>query len=184
MTEFAPLLVADRGQKARPIHLVDKSSFDGWMKGRPAEDRALLAAHRFDGKKGFAFVLLPRGNDVEVVSAVKNAAELSPWCLARLAESLPEGTYKLAQGEPGKAMLGWLLGQHRFDAYRSKPDEAERGPRALAPREAAKIDEMVRLAEATVLVRDLVNTPAGELGPAEIEQAVRAEANRSGARLK
>jgi leucyl aminopeptidase len=192
MTDLASLLVPDRGQKARPIHLVDKGSFDGWAKGRPAEDRALLAAHRFDGTKGFAFALLPRGNTFEVVSAVKNATELSPWCLARLAESLPEGTYRLAGTVPGgecpsgvsKAMLGWLLAQHRFDAYRSKPDEGERGARVLATGEAAKIDEIVRLAEATVLVRDLVNTPAGDLGPAEIEQAVRGEANRSGAKLK
>src|SRR5215213_5516064 len=153
MTDFASLLVADRGQKARPIHLVDKGSFESWAKGRPAEDRALLAAHRFDGKKGFAFALLPRGNDFEVVSAVKNAAELSPWCLAKLAESLPEGTYKLAAGEPGKAALGWLLAQHRFDPYRSKKDDPERGPRVLVTGDAAKIDAAVRLAQATALVR-------------------------------
>src|SRR4051812_19677559 len=122
MTDFAALLLADRGQKARPIHLVDKDSFAGWAKKRLAEDRALLEAQRFDGKKGFAYALLPRGGDFEVVSAVKTVAELSPWCLAKLAESLPEGTYKLAAGEPGKAALGWLLGQHKFDAYRSKKD--------------------------------------------------------------
>src|SRR5690349_18498781 len=102
MTDFASLLAADRGQKARLIHLIDKAGFDAWLKGRPAEDRALIEAHRFDGKKGFSFVLLPRGNEFEVVSAVKDAAGLSPWCLGRLAESLPEGTYKLADGEPGK----------------------------------------------------------------------------------
>ena len=59
MTEFATLLVADRGQKARPIHLVDKDSFASWLKKRPAEDRALLEAHRFDGKKAYAFAILP-----------------------------------------------------------------------------------------------------------------------------
>ena len=78
MTDFASLLVADRGQQARPIHLVDKDSFAGWLKKRPAEDRALLDAHRFDGKTGFAFALLPRGNEFEVVSAVKHAAERQP----------------------------------------------------------------------------------------------------------
>ena len=46
MTDFAPLLVADRGQMARPIHLVDQGSFEGWLKKRPAEDRALLEAMR------------------------------------------------------------------------------------------------------------------------------------------
>jgi leucyl aminopeptidase len=184
MTDFTPLLTADRGQKARAVHLVDKDSFEGWLKKRPAEDRALLEAHRFDGKKGFDFVLLPRGGDFEVVSAVKNAAELSPWCIARLGESLPDGAYRLASGEPGKAMLGWLLGQHRLDDYRSKKEQPERGPRVLVTSEPAKIDETVRLAEATVLVRDLVNTPAMQLGPAELEQAVRDEAQRSGAQVR
>ena len=54
MTEFASLLVADRGQKARPVHLVDKDSFSAWVKRRPVEDRALLEAQRFDAKEGFA----------------------------------------------------------------------------------------------------------------------------------
>ena len=183
MTDFAPLLAADRGQKSRPIHLVDKASFAGWLKGRPAEDRALIEAHRFDGKTAFAFVMLPRGGEFEVVSAVKTAAELSPWCLAKLGESLPEGIYKLAEGEPGMAALGWLLAQHRFDRYRSK-DEPERGARVLLTGDAARIEEIVRLAGATALVRDLVNTPAGDLGPGEIEQAVRDVASKSGAKLR
>ena len=184
MTDFASLLVADRGQKARPIHLVDKDSFPGWLKKRPPEDRALIEAHRFDGKKGFAFVLLPRGNAFEVVSAVKNASELSPWCLAKLGESLPEGTYKLASGEPGKAALGWLLAQYRFDDYRSKGEDAKSAARVLVTPKAARIDETIRLAEATAQVRDLVNTPAADLGPAEIAQAVKAEASRSGGKFK
>ena len=174
MTDFATLIVADRGQKAHAIHLVDKDSFPDWVKSRPAEDRALLEAHRFDGKTGYASVILPRGGkDFEVVSAVANAKQLSPWCMAKLPEVLPEGIYRLSDGVPGKAALGWLLAQHRLDTYRSKKDEAEHGPRVLVTGEAAAIEPTVRLAEATALVRDLVNTPAVELGPAELEQAVR-----------
>jgi len=183
MTDFASRLLADRGQNARTIHLIDKRSFDAWLKKRPAEDRALLEAMRFDGKKAHAFALLPRGSDFEVVSALKSAEALSPWCLARLAESLPEGTYKLAAGDPGQAALGWLLGQHQFDAYRSK-DKEERGPRILLTGEAAQVETMVRLAEATALVRDLVNTPAGDLGPAELEQTVRDAATGLGAQVR
>lgn len=174
MTDFAPLLVADRGQQAYPMHLVDKDSFGEWIKARPAEDRALLEANRFEGKAGFASVILPRsGRDFEVVSAVAKLNELSPWCLAKLPEILPEGSYRLAEGSPGKAALGWLLAQHSFDTYRSKTDDSERGPRILVTDEPALIDPTVRLAEATALVRDLVNIPALELGPAELEQAVR-----------
>jgi leucyl aminopeptidase len=184
MTDFSQLLVADRGQSARTIHLVDKDSFAGWLKRRSAEDRALIEAHRFDGKSCFAFVILPRGGDFEVVSAVKNGAELSPWCLAKLAASLPQGTYKLAEGEPGKAALGWLLAQHRFDAYRSKREETEPGPRVLVTGDAARIDETVRLAEATALVRVLVNTPAADLGPVQLEEAAREIAADAGVQLR
>lgn len=185
MTDFNSLLVADRGQKAHPIHLVDKNSFEDWAKTRPAEDRALLKAHRFDGKTGFAFVILPRkADELEVVSAVADAKSLSPWCLAKLGESLPEGTYKLASGEPGQAALGWLLAQHRLEAYRSKKDEPERGPRILVTGEPARIDPTVRQAEAVSLVRDLVDTPASDLGPAELEKAVRQVAELIGAEVR
>ncbi|HEX2803202.1 MAG TPA: leucyl aminopeptidase family protein [Sphingomicrobium sp.] len=174
MTDFAPLLTADRGQKAHAIHLVDKDSFPEWAKTRPAEDRALLEAHRFDGKTGYASVILPRGgNDFEVVSAVATVNSLSPWCMAKLPDVLPEGSYRLAAGAPGKAALGWLLAQHRFDAFKSKSDEPEKGPRVLVTGEAAAIDAAVRLADATALVRELVNTPAIRLGPAELEEAAR-----------
>jgi leucyl aminopeptidase len=183
MTDFASLLVADRAHKTRPIHLVDKASFADWLKGRSAEDRALLEAHRFDAKSAHAFAILPRGGEFEVVSTVEDAASLSPWCLARLAGSLPEGAYRLAQGEPGKAALGWLLAQHKFDAYRAK-SETERGPRVLVTGEVARIDQAIRLAQATALVRDLVDTPAGDLGPVELEQAVRDEADRLGGKVR
>jgi leucyl aminopeptidase len=184
MTDFASLLLPDRGQKARPIHLVDKDGFADWAKKRPAEDRALLEAQRFDAKAPSVFVILPRGADFEVAAAVKSAGDLSPWCLAALAEKLPGGTYKLAAGEPGRAALGWLLAQHRFDAYRSKKEEIEQGPRVLLTGEPARIDETVRLADATALVRDLVNTPAADMGPAELEQAAAELTRRSGGHLK
>jgi len=185
MTDFTSMIAADRGQKAQPIHLVDKNGFEDWAKTRPAEDRALLSAQRFDGKSGYAFAILPRKADgFEVVTAVDDAAKLSPWCLAKLAENLPEGTYKLAEGEPGQAALGWLLAQHRFDTYRSKKDEPERGPRVLITGEPARTDTTIRLAEAVSLVRDLVNIPAGDLGPAELELAARSHADKFGAEVR
>ena len=182
MTDFASLIAADRSQPARTIHLVDKDGFADWLKRRPAEDRALLEAQRFTGKPG-SFTTLPRGNGFEVVAGVKDTDRLTPWCLARLAEDLPEGDYRLADCEAGPAALGWLLGQHRFDKYRSTPDEAERGPRVLLTADAARIEETIRLAEATAMVRNLVNTPAADLGPAELEQAVRELGSASGAQV-
>jgi leucyl aminopeptidase len=185
MTDFTSLLQADRGGPAHSIHLVDKASFADWAKKQNAARRDLLEAMRFEGKTGFQFAVLPatHGHEWAVVSTVANVAELSPWCLARLAEALPEGTYRLAEGDPGPAMLGWCLGQHRLKAYKSK-NEDQRGPRVLLTKEAADIDRTVRLAEATVLVRDLVDTPAGDLGPAELEAAARDVAKQFGAKIE
>jgi len=183
MTDFTSLIVPDRGQSARLIHLVDKNGFAEWVKRRPAEDRALLDANRFDGKSEGAIVLLPRGPEFEVIMAVADINKLGPWSLAKLPEMLPEGQYKLADGTPGPAILGWLLAQHRFDAYRSKAEETPQGPRVLVTGDPAAIDPAVRLAQATALVRDLVNTPAVDLGPAELERAVRDTLESTGAQI-
>ena len=185
MTDFASLLQPDRGGPARAIHLVDKASFSDWAKKQSAARRAFLDAARFEGKTGFQHLILPgsRDDDWEIVSTVANAAELSPWCLARLGEVLPEGRYRLAEGDPGPAMLGWMLGQHRLTDYKSK-SEPERGPRVLLTQEAADIDQIVQLAEATALVRDLVDTPAADMGPADLEAAARALAKDHGAKIE
>ena len=184
MTDLATLLKPDRGEPAHTIHLVDKDSAADWMKHQSAPRRALLEAARFDGKTGYQFVILPGASHerFDVVSAVANRAELSPWCLAKLAEALPEGTYRLAEGEPGPAALGWLLAQHRFDKYKSKPKPVA-GPRVLLSPAAAAIEPATRQAEATAMVRDLVDTPAADLGPAELEAAARALGEEMGARV-
>jgi leucyl aminopeptidase len=141
----------------------------------------VLDAQQFDAKKASVFAILPRGPDFDVVATVEKRDKLSSWCLAALAEKLPQGTYRLAERQPGKAALGWILAQHRFDRYRSKAQED--GQRILVTGEPAKIDETIRLAEATALVRDLVNTPAADLGPAQMEEAAAGLAARSGAHL-
>ncbi|MBA3669803.1 MAG: leucyl aminopeptidase family protein [Sphingomonas sp.] len=182
MTDFASLIAADRGQKAHDIHLVDKAGFDEWVKKRPADDRRLIEAQRFTGKSGL--VILPRGSEFEVVAAVDNAAELGPWCLADASARLPAGSYRLADGSPGAAALGWLLAQHHFDTYKSTAEDNERGPRVLISNDAARVDRWVRLAKATALVRDLVNTPAADLGPAELETAVRAALKGTDAKIE
>ncbi len=166
MTDFSPLLLADKGQPARSIHVVQPQAFEGWLAAQPPRIRALLAAHKVTGKAGNKAILPGDQPDDWSALLLCDEAESSPWRIASQGEILPEGTYRLASGPIGAAGLGWLLAQHRFERYK-KADPS--GPRVLLTSDPATIDETVRLASATAQVRDLVNIGASDLGPAELE---------------
>ena len=179
MTDFASLLQADRAQPARLLHVLSTLHLDNWLTRQPARARAAVAAGKFRGKAD-EVVILPgdAADDWSVAVGVEDSGKLGPWCLASAAQKLPAGTYRLADGAPGATALGWMLAQHRFDRYRAKTDSE--GPRVLLTADPAAIASAVALAEATALVRDLVDTPAEDLGPAELAAAIEAEATRFG----
>lgn len=164
------LVQPDRGQAAIAIHLVDKGTCDGWQAGLTAVQRAALTGAKFTGEAGTQ-AILPDGDGWAVVAGVADGAVLGSWCLARLADTLPAGTYRLG-GTPkaGAGFIGWALGQYRFDRYRSSA-KAE-GPRILLTGEVKPIAAALSEAEAVALVRDLVNTGAEHMGPAELEHEI------------
>jgi leucyl aminopeptidase len=168
------LLQPDRGQPARAITLITPDGYEPWLTAQPQRVRAALAAQRFTGKPGSHAIYAD-----DDVQAVVIAATPDVWTLAKLAEALPAGTYRVA-GAIGPAALGWLLGQYRFDRYR-KSDDA--GARILLTQDVVGIDETLRLAAATGWVRDLVNTGASDCGPAELEAAAEQLVQRYGATI-
>lgn len=168
MTDKNALLQPDRGQSATAIHLVTKDGLAAWLKGLSAPQRAALAAQKFEGAPGEQ-AIVPDGDHWFAAAGVADLDNLTSWCLAKLGESLPAGTYRLEGYNPGKSAFGWITGQYRFDRYRSDaPDEA---PRVLLSKEVKAIDALLAEAAAVELVRDLVNTPAEDMGPAELEAA-------------
>ena len=141
---------------------------------------------RFDGKNGFAFVVAAARRRLR---GGERGQELPTRCRPGAWPSSPRACPKARTssptGEPGKAALGWLLAPAPVRRLSLEEGRARARRRACCVTgEAARIDETVRLAEATALVRDLVNTPAADLGPAELEQAVRDEAKRLGAQVR
>jgi leucyl aminopeptidase len=171
MNDFRTLLQPDQGQHAASLHVVDKAGLEAWLKAQPARVRAAARAQTFEGKPNQLAILPGDRDHWSAAIGVPTAETLGPWDLAKAAESLPEGKYRLDGAAPGQAALGWLLGQYSFERY--KAAKQPKGPRILFTAEAARIDEAVALADTTALVRDLVNTPAGDLGPAELEAEVR-----------
>ena len=167
MSKKDALIQPDRGQDAIAIHLVTKDNLEAWLKPLSIGQRAALKAQKFEAKP-FQVGIVPDGDGWFAAGGVADPAKLTSWCLAKLAEDLPGGTYRLADGEPGAALHGWQTAQYRFTRY-LKPDDAQAGPRILLSKQAKGLDEAIAEAEAENLVRDLVNTPAEDMGPAALE---------------
>ena len=181
MADSEPLIQPDRGQDAIAIHLVDKDGFADWAKTLSAAQRAALEAQKFEGG-GYQVGIVPDGEKWFAVGGVADPEDLSSWCMAKLAEALPAGTYRRKGGEPGPALHGWQTAQYVFDRY--KKPENPTGPRILLTGNAGKIDAVIAEAKAVCLVRDLVNTPAEDMGPAALEAQAERLAKEHGAELK
>ena len=175
MTDRQALIQPDRGQPATALHLVDKATLPDFLKGLNAGQRAALSAQKFEGG-GYEHAIVPDGDAWFAVAGVANIDDLSSWCMAKLADVLPGGTYRRAGGEPGKALHGWITGQYRFDRYRKDAKDAE--PRILLTKDVALIEPATAEATAVLMVRDLVNTPAEDMGPLQLEAEARALAKR------
>lgn len=168
MTDFNALIQPDNGQDARTIEIVAKADYTDWLAAQPAQVRASALAQRFEGEtRDFAILQEPGSESWRAVLCVADSEKLDLWSLAKPADLLPEGSYRLAGAEAGDAMLGWLLAHYRFDEYHS--EAKPRGARVLLTSEPGRVAAAVVQAEATALVRDLVNRPAADMGPEQLE---------------
>lgn len=183
MIELSSLIQPDRGQPARTIHIVDAKGFDAWLSAQPPRHRAAATAQKL-APSGYSSAILPGDGpeDWAVVTVVANVERLGTWCLAKLADTLPEGTYRVADAEPGKALYGWLTAQYKFDRYRKKDDKPH-GARVLLTGDPVKMDEALRMAAVAFKLRDRINTGANDMGPADLEDAAADLAKTYGATL-
>ncbi len=166
MSTIKDLIQPDRGQDAIAIQLTTKAAYDEHSKTLSAGQRASLAAQKFEGAPG-SVGIVPDGDGFFAIGGVSDPDNLSSYCLAALADRLPEGTYRLAEHQPGTAMFGWMTAHYRFTRYRE--DENAAGPRILLTQQVGRLPGIVAEAEAEMLVRDLINTPAEDMGPAALE---------------
>jgi leucyl aminopeptidase len=92
---------------------------------------------------------------------------------------LPKGTYRFANTphDARLAALAFALGSYRFARYR----KTETPDIRLVPPGGTDAADLTRIADGVTLARDLINTPPNDMGPAELEGAVRALAARHGA---
>jgi len=163
-----------------PIVLLTKSDLAAWLKGVPAAARNWVSGSGFAAKPGEVCVVPARdGKPGRVLAgmaapgATQGGDRDNLWHAAALPLRLPEGSYRLDPEPDADAAtrfaIGWALGSYGFTRYRA----ASRQPAELIwPRHADR-GHVERIARASDLVRDLVNTPAEDMGPAELARAAK-----------
>jgi leucyl aminopeptidase len=166
-----------------PIHVVDRLGWPARRKALPAMQQQWLATVGFDAAPdSHALMPGPDGTLAEVWAGVRSASD--PFVLAALPKALPEGSYHLAEGglalSDEAAALSWSLGGYVFDLYRPR----RRPPAVLQMRASEAASRGSLIAEAMMAVRDLVNTPAEHMGPAELAEAARLLARQQGATFR
>jgi leucyl aminopeptidase len=103
-----------------------------------------------------------------------------PFLAGKLTSVLPKGGYRFANAphNPRLAALAFGLGAYRFARYGKSRTEVR-----LEPPKSNDIDDLSRIVEAVYLARDLINTPANDMGPDELAAAAQALAARHGAEV-
>ena len=182
MNESRLDLVEPGRRRATPLIVVEQVGYQAWLAAAPDATRQWLADTGFSGEAD-AFAFLPAGAAGRPAVLGIVASQDSPWALSGLATALPHGRYELASptspAQATAAASSWALARYRFDRYRSPPSEAVE----LAWPPGADRIEVGRLARAVFLARDLINTPAEDMGPGDLTAAAQAVADEAGASL-
>src|SRR5690606_18425435 len=180
------------GAAALPLHCVIEPQFAAWRSAQKAPVRAWLDAGGFLPERG-RWSLLPDegGNPVGVVVGLGRQAPVDAsgwfWLAASLSDRLPSARYALPDTlrEPTELAftLGWTYGGYRFQRYRTGGAAPARRPQ-LQPPTSVDTHYVAAATSASAWARDLVNTPANDLGPDELEHEARALAARTGGQIR
>ena len=165
------------------IHLIDRAAFGKVAAKLPAATRRWLATVGFHGAPDSHALLADSAGHLRSVWAGVGDVR-HPFALAALPRALPPGRYRLGDhglaADDEAAALSWELGAYVFDLY--KPARRAAAQLMLAPSKAAT--RGLQMATAIAATRDLVNTPAEHMGPAELAEAARLVAEQHGAKFK
>jgi len=172
------------GGPSIPLHVVDSDSYEAWRDAQPQSARTFLIATGFKPAIGKS-ILIPDASGAPLMAVAgfgsAQTRARGRFALAAAAATLPPGTYALADalpaGDPETEALGWLLAQYAFDRY-AKASSATAQLVCPPGVDAAKVEA---IAAGEALTRDLINTPASDMGPQELEDAARALALNYGA---
>jgi len=164
-----------------PVHALRDSELASFLDGRQAFVKAFAELSDFKAKAGQVLVVPDTAGGIDrVLLGLGGAGDAQSF--RALAAKLPAGDYRIASAPaeiaPDQIALAFALGSYRFDRYKKK---GEKHPRLVA--EGIDLAEVRQVAHACALARDMVNTPAGDMGPLQIETIAREIAEQHGASI-
>lgn len=177
---FTECLIEDSAD-AIPLIRVLPGALETTLEALPQSEARWVRATGYGAKPG-AVLLLPGNGENSVSGALVGVeCENDIWSWGAAAQALPAGNYQiestLSVDGAGRAALGWALGSYTFSRYRSN----DRPARNLVWPKGAERIHVSAAADATGFVRDLINTPAADMGPADLAAAAESIANEFGA---
>ena len=176
------IFVAGKTAAAIPIWFVTAQTYPDVRKFIGAEACAFADAAGFEPKSGRHLLLPGKAGLGGVLFGLEAANDVKdPFLPGRLPQLLPDGVYRFANDphDARLAALAFALGSYRFTRYR----KAEARNITLDLPQSVDRDDLERIVEGVTLARDLINTPANDLGPAQLEDAARELAARHGAAI-
>ena len=178
-----PIFTTSRAAAAIPIWFVTAANYPEVRERLSAGVRAFADAAGFEPKPGQYLALPGEGGLGGILFGIEAADDAKDLFLpGRLPQLLPDGVYRFGNDphDARLAALAFALGTYRFTRYR----KAEARKVKLDLPQSIDREDLERIVEAVTLTRDLVNTPANDMGPAELEDAVRALGEQHGADVK
>ncbi|MEM6761675.1 MAG: leucyl aminopeptidase family protein, partial [Pseudomonadota bacterium] len=163
--------------RAIPVHGLLKGETTAYLAELSEAHRTFAERNGFDGATGKILALPASDGEISAV-LLGLGDEPDPFAIAAL-NRFRDGTFALGDGwaDPTSSALGFLLGLYRFDNYRAS---TPRDVKLLEP-DGVDIGDVNRVASSVSLTRDLINTPANDLGPAELADAAQALGRKYGA---
>jgi leucyl aminopeptidase len=170
MIDPTTLLLAS-ARDAIPLNVIAAADWAKFARSLPAEAKAWSEANGFAAQASRTLCIPgPKGAMSRVLVGAP-AAGADPFTLGKLCRGLPEASYALDGDVPGAELmaLGWCLEAYSFDVYKTG---GGRPARLVCPTGVDR-EAVIRAARASYLTRDLINTPASDMGPDELEAAAR-----------
>lgn len=185
LTSIPAALCFAKAETAIPVQVIEAAALEAWLADQPERAARWSESAGFSARLGESLLIPDEDGGLGQVLAGYGDAKARArgrFHLAGVAAGLPEGVYRLEGLDPARRdeeALGWLLTGYAFDRYASQ----KRGQARLVAPEGVDAARIEAQAAGEALTRDLINTPAEDMGPDELEAACRDLAEQHGARI-